>query len=96
MAPFDERAFVAAVRAGRVVVSPWVDVDRVELVRRGEVGGVWSAPFPKGPHRFEARVKRPLKKGDWIIALARGTKPMSYLYRPNARPFASTNPIWVE
>ena len=127
-ARFDERAFVAAVRQGKVVVSsgpfirfeaggkgvgetvpagevdislqvdapPWVDVDRVELVRRGEVVGVWTAPFPKGSHRFEVRVKRPLHRGDWILAIARGSKPMSYLYRPNARPFAFTNPIWVE
>ncbi len=127
-ARFDERAFVAAVRQGRVVVSsgpfirfeaggkgvgeavpagdvtisiqvdapPWVDVDRVELVRRGEIVGVWTAPFPKGSHRFEVRVERPLKRGDWILAVARGTRPMSYLHRPGARPFAFTNPIWVE
>jgi hypothetical protein len=127
-ARFDERAFIAAVRRGRVVVSsgpfirltaggkgvgesvpagevdvslqvdapPWVDVDRVELVRRGEVIATWNPPFPKGPHRFEAHVKRALVKGDWILAIARGTKPMTYLYRPNARPFAFTNPIWVE
>src|SRR5262249_26045208 len=73
-AAFDERAFLAAVRRGKVVVSsgpfivltaggkgvgesvpageveiairvdapPWVDVDRVELVRRGRVLGTWS------------------------------------------------------
>jgi hypothetical protein len=127
-AAFDERAFVAAVRKGRVVVSsgpflrfeangkgvgdtvsagdaaisilvdapPWVDVSRVELVRRGEVVGTWAAPFPKGAHRVEVHTTQPLRRGDWIIAVARGDKPMSYLYRPNARPFAFTNPIWVE
>jgi hypothetical protein len=127
-ARFDERAFVAAVRAGRVVVSsgpfirltaggkgvgeivppgevpiaievdapPWVDVDRVELVRRGEVIAVWTAPFPRSAHRFETRLTRSLQKGDWIVALARGTKPMSHLYRPGAKPFAFTNPVWVE
>jgi hypothetical protein len=127
-AHFDERAFVAAVRKGRVVVSsgpfirfevggkgvgetvpagdlpisiqvdapPWVDVDRVELVRRGEVVAVWTAPFPKGPHRFEVHTTRPLAAGDWVLAVARGTRPMSYLHRPNARPFAFTNPVWVE
>jgi hypothetical protein len=127
-AAFDERAFVAAVRQGRVVVSsgpfirfeiggkgvgekvaagsreisivvdapPWVDVDRVELVRRGELWGTWTKPEKKGPHRFVIRETRELAKGDWIVAIARGTKPMSYLHRPNARPFAFTNPIWVE
>jgi hypothetical protein len=127
-AAFDERAFVEAVRKGRVVVSsgpfirltaggkgigdtigagtvdisievdapPWVDVDKVELVRRGDVIGTWSAPFAKGPHRFETHTDRPLVKGDWILVVARGTKPMSYLYRAGAKPFAFTNPIWVE
>jgi hypothetical protein len=127
-AAFDERAFVAAVRQGKVVVSsgpfivltaggkgvgetvrageveivvqvdapPWVDVDRVELVRRGELMAAWSAPFPAGPHRFEAHLKKKLVTDDWIVAIARGTKPMTYLHRPNARPFAFTNPVWVE
>src|SRR6185312_10281748 len=87
-ASFDERAFVAAVKKGRVVVSsgpfirleiggkgvgetvpagavevsitvdapPWVDVDHVELVRRGEVVEGWTGPYKtekKSPHRFE-------------------------------------------
>ncbi len=127
-AAFDERAFVAAVRQGRVVVSSgpflrleangkgvgdtiaagraevtivvdapaWVDVSQVQLVRRGELIGEWAAPFPKGPHRVEIHATHPLRKGDWIIAIARGEKPMGYLHRPNARPFAFTNPIWVE
>ncbi len=128
-AHFDERAFVAAVRQGKVVVSsgpfvrfeaggkgvgetipageeveigiqvdapPWVDVDRVELVRRGELVGVWTGPFPKGSAPLRGPRQAPLHKGDWIVAIARGTKPMSYLYRPGARPFAFTNPIWVE
>ena len=127
-AAFDERAFVAAVRRGRVVVSSgpfirlsvngkgigesvpagdveialevdapdWVDVDKVELVRRGQVVSTWGAPFQKGAHRLEARVRKSLARGDWVIAIARGKKPMTHLHRPNALPFAFTNPIWVE
>jgi hypothetical protein len=30
-----------------------------------------------------------------IVGPACGTKPMSYLYRPNVRPVAFTNPIGV-
>ncbi|APR75110.1 PHP domain protein [Minicystis rosea] len=127
-ARFDEKAFVTAVRKGRVVVSsgpfvrmeaggkgigetisagavvvsivveapPWVDVDRVELVRRGETASAWTGPFTKGPRRFEIRTEVSLQKGDWIIAIARGSKPMGHLHRPGAKPFAFTNPIWVE
>lgn len=134
-AAFDERAFIAAVRGGRVVVSsgpfvqleaagkpigstipegpteitvrvdapPWVDVDRVQLIRRGAVMNEWRAPFagdPRGPTKaarhFEKQVKETLHKGDWIIAIARGTKPMAALYRRSAQPFGFTNPIWVQ
>jgi len=128
-AAFDERAFIGAVRSGRVMVSsgpfveltangqpigstlpegsielsvrvdapPWVDVDHVQLLRRGEVLTEWKAPFKgvKGPHRFEQQVKETLHKGDWVIAIARGKKPMSPLFRRNAQPFAFTNPIWI-
>lgn len=127
-AALDERAFVNAVRSGKVVVSsgpfvtleaggkgvgesigegsievtirvdapPWVDVDRVELVRRGDLIRVFTPPFPKGPHRFERKITETLRKGDWLVAIARGTKPMTFLYRPHARPFGFTNPIFVE
>jgi hypothetical protein len=126
-AHFDEKAFVTAVRKGRVVVSsgplvrmeaggkgigetipagtvtvaitvdapPWVDVDRVELVRRGETLSGWTGPFTKGPRRFEIRTEVTLQKGDWIIAIARGTKRMTQFYHAGAVPFAFTNPIWV-
>jgi hypothetical protein len=125
---FDERAFVDAVRRGRVSVSSgpfvqleaagktlgdtiaagksrivvrvdapsWVSVDQVDLIRRGEVLASFRGPFPKGPHRFERVVEETLQKGDWIIAVARGRKPMKHLHREGALPFGFTNPIWVE
>ena len=80
----------------RVDAPAWVDVDRVDLVRRGEVLQSWKAPFAKGPHRFEAQVDKSLEKGDWIIAVARGSKPMTQLHRAGALPFGFTNPIWID
>ena len=47
----------------------------------------------KPPWHFKA--KATLKSGDWVIAIARGTKPMTYLYRSGATPFGFTNPIFV-
>lgn len=163
-ARFDERAFLEAVRKGRVVVSsgpfvrltaggktvgdsipageveisvvveapPWVDVDRIEILRRGEVIQAWTGPFgaappappppdpkpdpksqgakakaakppppplgppPPEPLHVERKATKPLAKGDWIIAVVRGSKPMTFLHRSGARPFAFTNPIWIE
>lgn len=147
----DERAFVDAVRAGKVVVSsgpfvrltvagkgigesvpegdaeveirvdapPWVDVDRIDLIRRGEVLRSFvvrpsepAAPAGKGAKRpapapqpapptaqqatsITERAKVNLKKGDWVIAIARGSRPMDHLHRPGAMPFAFTNPVFV-
>ncbi len=128
-AKLDERAFVDAVRKGRVVVSsgpfvrltankkeigdsvsagdvdiavrvdapPWVDVDRVEIVGRGgAILQTWGVKSSTTPKRLDVRTKLALKRGDWIIAIARGTKPMTFLHRPGAKPFAFTNPIFVD
>jgi hypothetical protein len=95
----------------RVDAPPWVDVDRIELVRRGEVIRSWTVPRadeataakpasaqPKPAPRtitLEQRTRETLKKGDWVIAIARGSRPMEHLYRPGARPFGFTNPVFV-
>ena len=78
----------------RVEAPPWIDVDHVEILRRREVLASWDGDFQGSP-RFEKEIRVNLTKGDWIIAIARGTKPMTYLHRSGARPFAFTNPIWV-
>jgi len=130
---FDERAFVDAVRHGKVVVSsgpfvrldaageevggeiapaddvavhvhveapPWVDVATVEIVRRGEVVATWH-PHPAAGGvgasvvRLDDTAHMPLRSGDWILAVARGNKPMTFLHRPGALPFGFTNPIRV-
>ncbi len=123
----DQRAFVGALRAGRVIVSsgpfvrlevngkgvgetvpegdadivvradapPWVDIDRIDLIRRGELWRSWSVPARKGPGPVEQRAREPLRRGDWVIAVARGSKPMDFLHRPGAKPFGFTNPIFV-
>jgi hypothetical protein len=80
----------------RVDAPPWVDVDRVELVRRGEVVRSWRGPFAAGVTRLRAAERMRLRPGDWLIALARGSRPMSHLHRPDAAPFGFTNPVWVK
>jgi hypothetical protein len=80
----------------RVDAPPWVDVSRVELVRRGALLHTWTGPFPRGVRRLDARVVATLAKGDWVVAIARGERPMTFLARPGAKPFAFTNPVFVE
>jgi len=79
-----------------VQAPPWVDVSRVEIVRRGEVLHAWTGPLADGVKRLDARLRHSFAKGDWIVAIARGERPMGFLPRPGAKPFAFTNPVWVE
>ncbi|MEZ4442734.1 MAG: CehA/McbA family metallohydrolase [Polyangiaceae bacterium] len=125
---FDEERFIAAIRAGKVVVSSgpfltltangagigetvvlhgeatvevmvrvdapgWIDVDTVELLRRGHVVKRWKVPAGKRHPRLEAALQLPVGPGDWLVAIARGDGRLPNLYRSQGRPFAFTNPI---
>ena len=81
--------------ARHVDAPPWVDVSKVELVRRGEVVATWHSKPGTSVVRTDETAHLPLRSGDWIIAIARGNKPMTWLHRYGALPFAFTNPIWV-
>jgi hypothetical protein len=127
-ASFDERAFVDAVRRGRVVVSsgpfvhltagggevgdtigvgdgvdvrvrveapPWVDVSTVQLVRRGEIVATWRPHATTDPVRLDVTARVALRPGDWVLAIARGDRPMAFLHRTGALPFGFTNPVYV-
>ncbi len=83
----------------RVMVDapPWVAVDRVDLVRRGEVMKQWTGlTRAAGTRVLDAQIDEPLRKGEWLVAIARGLRPMTYLHRAGALPFGFTNPIWVD
>jgi hypothetical protein len=79
-----------------VDAPPWVDVSRVELVRRGEVLHAWTGPFDHGVRRLDARIAATLGKGDWLVAIARGERPMTFLPRAGAKPLSFTNPVWID
>ncbi|HZF50545.1 MAG TPA: CehA/McbA family metallohydrolase [Polyangiaceae bacterium] len=81
----------------RVDAPPWVDVDRVQLVRRGAILREWgAADIAAAARPITLKAQADLKAGDWVIAIARGTKPMTFLHRQNAQPFAFTNAIYVK
>jgi hypothetical protein len=79
-----------------VDAPPWVDVSRVEIVRRGETLQAWTGSFARGVRRLDARISATLNKGDWVIAIARGARPMAFLARPGAYPLSFTNPVWIQ
>jgi hypothetical protein len=80
----------------RVDAPPWIDVDRVQLLVRGRIVRDFAVTSSASPTRLDEKTTLDLEPRDWIIAVARGSKPMAYLHRKESRPFAFTNPIWVE
>jgi hypothetical protein len=62
-------------------------------VRRGEIVATWRPKPGASVVRLDETAHLALHPGDWIIAIARGDKPMTFLHRPGALPFAFTNPI---
>jgi hypothetical protein len=79
-----------------VDAPPWVDVSRVEIVRRGQPLHTWTGPFAHTVRRLDARFTAALAKGDWVVAIARGETPMTFLARPGAKPLSFTNPVWIQ
>jgi len=75
-----------------VDAPPWVEVDRIDIVKRGKT----IRTFPvvtKGS--VTQRLRESLVTGDWVIAIARGSKSMD-AYVPGALPFGFTNPVFVQ
>lgn len=79
-----------------VDAAPWVDVTAVDLVAHGKKLQSFAVPRSTAARRFETTVTRTLVHGDWIVAVARGERPMDFLHSPGAPPFAFTNPVWIE
>ena len=80
-----------------IVDAPdWIDVSRVDVLVRGQVLRTWSSGFQGPTRRLDATFRSTLRAGDWVIAVVRGERPMEYLPRAGAKPFAFTNPVWIK
>ncbi len=86
------RAKDGKVRA-RVVVraAPWVDVTGVDFVVNGEVVEHVALPGPITVERDLA-----VSRDSWVVAIARGDKPLPVLFGIRALPLGFTNPIWID
>lgn len=80
----------------RVEAAPWIDVDQVEVYRNGALERVLPVPVTSDVVRFDAAVRLPAARG-YVVVVARGDAEMdAVLPTLHARPFAFTNPIWIE
>jgi hypothetical protein len=80
-----------------VRAAPWIDVSDVEVLRGG---GERIRSIPLSPTQDVTRLSyRATLNGDgstFFVVVARGKKPLPNVYRPGVRPFAFTNPIFIE
>ncbi|HEX3769295.1 MAG TPA: CehA/McbA family metallohydrolase [Polyangiaceae bacterium] len=90
--PFDPAGINVHVQ---VDAPAWVDVTTIEIVCHGRVLSTWHPKTSGSGFHFDATERLPLQAGDWVIAVARGSKPMAFLHRPGALPLGFTNPIFV-
>ena len=79
----------------RVDAPPWMDLSQVEIIKSGEVVRRFTVERNAAP-RFDKTIALSASSGDWLVAIARGARPMKQLYRSGALPFAFTNPIRVK
>jgi hypothetical protein len=82
----------------RVLAAPWVDVDQVDIYQDGLRVERFAVPASTDAMRFERTFILPVSSArSFVLAVAWGDRPMeAVLPFTNARPFAFTNPIWVE
>ena len=58
------------------------------------IGDAIALPAQKPSHCPSGETKT--ERSPLPVAIARGSKPMTFLYRPDAKPFGFTNPIWIQ
>jgi hypothetical protein len=83
----------------RVLAAPWIDVDEVEIYRDGQR----IAGYPVTQSTRQVRLERTFtvpvgtNPRSFVVAIARGDQTLDVVLPTlSARPFAFTNPIWIE
>ncbi len=85
---------------GRVFCAPWVQPNKIEFVVNGAVVDAFPLPETGVVERFDRRLRYPIRRDSWIVAVVSGIAALSPVY-PDYRsepvtPFAVTNPIWID
>lgn len=83
----------------RVEAATWVPVDTVTLYRSGEKMMTWSISNRRTTRCLDQKLEIPVRRGGWVAATVSGEKNMAPVYADpdgqGTRPFAVTNPIWI-
>lgn len=82
----------------KVLAASWISVDSVELLLGGSGRRVrWlSVKEKKAAVRFDQTILLDVPAKTFVVVLVKGTKALPNTYTPNIKPFAFSNPIWLE
>lgn len=82
----------------RVSAASWISVDSVELLIGGDGRRVrWlTVKEKKAPVRFDQTIQLDVPSKTFVVVLVKGTKALPNTFTPNIKPFAFSNPIWLE
>lgn len=82
----------------RIQAPSWVSVDSVEVLLGGDGRRVrWlTVKEKKAPLRFDQTIQLDVPGKTFVVVLVKGTKALPNTFTPNIKPFAFSNPIWLE
>ncbi len=82
----------------RVHAASWISVDSVEVLLGGNGRRVrWlSVKEKKAALRFDQTIQLDVPGKTFVVVLVKGTKALPNTFTPNIKPFAFSNPIWLE
>ncbi|HMR78491.1 MAG TPA: hypothetical protein PKD61_25470, partial [Polyangiaceae bacterium] len=83
----------------RVRAVPWIRVDEVEVLLGPQGNRVRWISLPKGKQdvvRLDTKFSLRVPAKSFVVVLAKGHTPLPNVYQAGIKPFAFTNPIWVE
>lgn len=83
----------------RVRAAPWIQVDEVEVLLGPQGNRVRWISLPKGKQdvvRLDTKFSLRVPAKSFVVVLAKGHTPLPNVYQAGIKPFAFTNPIWVE
>ncbi len=82
----------------RVRAAPWIDVREVEVLLGSQGNRVRWIPIKptKDVVRYEKTIEIVAPGNTFVIVLAKGVRALPNVFMPETKPFAFTNPIFIE
>jgi hypothetical protein len=82
----------------RVRAAPWIDVSEVEVLVGPQARRIRWLPAKRTSDvvRVDAAFDLILPAKTFVVVVARGERELPNVFLPKVRPYAFTNPVWIE